>query len=206
MPWSGPRCFAELKERAQTIDDIAQALAQEQGDPQTSELRVWAAAVRACVESHARDMEIVNPWARLQPKQTIRYCRNPEQASAGMGQSYTRLSEISRRWMKRPRYFVSVLSELAAIRERLLRDPAKNADLLARIDVADPLQSPDARMIPRPWCKGFSRSRKRPIRCFSRWISNSCLTTRKSFFPLDFVWPMEAWIPVVTICWPLKRV
>ena len=67
MEWAS--LFVELKERAQTIDDIAQALAQEQGDPRTSELRVWAAAVRACVESHARDMEIVNPWARLQPKQ-----------------------------------------------------------------------------------------------------------------------------------------
>ena len=50
MEWAS--LFVELKERAQTIDDIAQALAQEQGDPQTSELRVWAAAVRACVESH----------------------------------------------------------------------------------------------------------------------------------------------------------
>src|SRR4029077_13353334 len=62
--------FHELKERSQTIDDIAQAMAQEQGDPQTSELRVWAGALRVCVESQARDMEIVNPWARLQPKQT----------------------------------------------------------------------------------------------------------------------------------------
>ena len=67
MEWAS--LFVELKERAQTIDDIAQALAQEQGDPRTSELRVWAAAVRACVESHGRDMEIVNPWSRLQPKQ-----------------------------------------------------------------------------------------------------------------------------------------
>src|ERR1700733_4638437 len=63
--------LVELRARARTIDDIAQALAQEQGNPQSSELRAWAAAVRACVDSHARDMETVNPWARLQSKQTV---------------------------------------------------------------------------------------------------------------------------------------
>ena len=92
MPWSGRALFVELQERAQTIDDIAQALAQEQGDPRTSELRVWAAAVRACVESHARDMEIVNPWARLQPKQTLpAWSESPARAGAGMGGHLSRI-------------------------------------------------------------------------------------------------------------------
>ena len=82
MEWAS--LFVELRERARTIDDIAQALAQEQGDPHTSELRFWAAAVRACVESHARDMEIVNPWARLQPKQTSQIVESLTEQVAGM--------------------------------------------------------------------------------------------------------------------------
>ena len=57
--------FAELRDRAQNLDDIAQALQQEEGNAQVSELCVWAAAARACVESHARDVEILIPWSRL---------------------------------------------------------------------------------------------------------------------------------------------
>ncbi len=126
--------LVELKERAQTIDDIAQALAQEQGNPQTSDLRVWAAAVRACVESHARDMEIVNPWARLQPKQTSDLVESLNKQVP----EWTNVSTIVRKiptLQGAPEYFVSVLTELAVIRERLLRDLPKNIDLVARIDV-----------------------------------------------------------------------
>ena len=132
MEWAS--LFVELKERAQTIDDIAQALAQEQGDPQTSELRVWAAAVRACVESHARDMEIVNPWARLQPKQTSDIVESLTRQLP----EWTNLYAIVRKIPTlegASEYFVSVLSELAVIRERLLRDSSRNVDLLALIDV-----------------------------------------------------------------------
>ena len=50
---NGPRAFVELRERAQTVADIAQTLAQELGEPADSELRTWAEAARACVESHA---------------------------------------------------------------------------------------------------------------------------------------------------------
>jgi cyclic beta-1,2-glucan synthetase len=126
--------FVELKERAQTIDDIAQALAQEQGDPQTSELRVWAAAVRACVESHARDMEIVNPWARLRPKQASDIVESltrqvPEWAHLdAIVRNIPTLDGASE-------YFEPVLNELAVIRERLTRETSKNEGLLTRIDL-----------------------------------------------------------------------
>jgi cyclic beta-1,2-glucan synthetase len=131
MEWAS--LLVELKARAQTIDDIAQALAQEQGDPQKSELRVWAAAVRACVESHSRDMEIVNPWSRLQPKQTS----ETVEILAKQVPEWTNLFAIVRKipaLESASGYFVSVLSELAVVRERLLRDSSKNVDLLARID------------------------------------------------------------------------
>ena len=56
--------FVELRARALTMADIAQTLAQERGDAADSELRVWADAVRTCIESHARDAEILVPWVR----------------------------------------------------------------------------------------------------------------------------------------------
>jgi len=130
MEWAS--LIAELKVRSQTIDDIAQALAQEQGDPQTSELRVWAAAVRACVEGHSRDMEIVNPWSRLQPKQKSEIVESltrqvPEWTSLyAIVRKIPDLDDASG-------YFGAVLRELAAIRERLIRESSKDADLLAGI-------------------------------------------------------------------------
>src|SRR6266851_2258701 len=126
--------FVELKGRAQTIDDMAQALAQEKGDPQTSELRVWAAAVRACVESHARDMEIVNPWARLQPKQASDLVESLTRQVPEWTSLYTTVRKIPT-LEGASEYFESALSEFAVIHERLLRDPSKNVDLLAGIDV-----------------------------------------------------------------------
>src|SRR5258708_9926245 len=128
MEWAA--LFVELKGRAQTIDDMAQALAQEQGDPQTSELRVWAAAVRACVESHARDMEIVNPWARLQPKQASDLVESLTRQVPEWTSLYTNVRKMPT-LEGASEYFESALSEFAVIYERLLRDPSENVDLLA---------------------------------------------------------------------------
>ena len=77
MEWASR--FVELRERAQTLDDIAQTLQQEEGDAQVSELRVWAAAARACVESHARDVEILIPWARLRSKEIVAMAERPSE-------------------------------------------------------------------------------------------------------------------------------
>jgi cyclic beta-1,2-glucan synthetase len=124
--------FVELRERAQTIDDIAQAMAQEQDDPQVSELRFWAAAVRANVESQARDMEIVNPWARLEPKQTAELVDVLTKQVPEWGNIYAIIRKIPT-LDGASESFVSVLSELADIRERSLRDSSKNAELLAHL-------------------------------------------------------------------------
>ena len=126
--------FIELRERAQTIDDIAQALAQEQSDPHTSELRVWAGALRVCLECHARDMEIVNPWARLQPKQTAVIFETLARQLPEWANLYAIVQEIPT-LENASAYFESALGEFSVIRERLLHDPSRNADLLAHLDV-----------------------------------------------------------------------
>ena len=60
--------FARLTESCHTVADMAQALAQERADGFDSELCIWADAVRMCVESHRRDVELLLPWVRLSPK------------------------------------------------------------------------------------------------------------------------------------------
>ncbi|HEX4641840.1 MAG TPA: glucoamylase family protein [Candidatus Acidoferrales bacterium] len=131
MGWAS--LLGEFRSAAQTIDDIAQALAQEQSDPQTAELRVWAAALKSCVESHARDMELVNPWARLQPKRAAEIAER-------LRRDVTEWSRLQAIFENMPtlqgasRYFEFALDEIAAARERLIRDPAKNAEVIARID------------------------------------------------------------------------
>ena len=73
--------FVELKERAQTVADMAQTLAQELGDPAASELRLWAEAARATVESHSRDAAILIPWLRLSSAEIMVMAQRPaEQA------------------------------------------------------------------------------------------------------------------------------
>jgi cyclic beta-1,2-glucan synthetase len=63
--------FQELRAHARTVADIAQALDQEVGDNLESELRAWAKAFQACVESHHRDVKILIPWARLDSAETV---------------------------------------------------------------------------------------------------------------------------------------
>ena len=65
--------FEEWRAHAQTVADIAEALAQEHGDDPEPELCIWADAFRACVESHVRDAEILIPWARLDSKDILEF-------------------------------------------------------------------------------------------------------------------------------------
>jgi len=63
MEWADR--LVKLRERAHTVADIAQTMAQERGDPTDSDLRVWAEGAKACIESHLRDAQILIPWVRL---------------------------------------------------------------------------------------------------------------------------------------------
>ncbi len=120
--------LAELRPRALTVADIAQTMAQERGDTPDSELLVWADAVRACVESHVRDAQILVPWVRRDSKIPV----------AG---------EWSLEWLAIEPFFESVpavadapdrLQEarraLAGVRAGLLQDPSANLDTLTRVD------------------------------------------------------------------------
>ncbi len=124
---------AELRARAHTVADMAQALAQERGDAPDSELRAWADAARACIESHVRDVEMMIPWTRLGPKEIAAMAgRPPAQAPewaaiAPFFQSVPTLADT-------PDRCEAALGELVALRARLPGNSPAERDTLARID------------------------------------------------------------------------
>jgi len=132
MEWA--LLLIQLKERAQTIEDIAQAVSQEQGSHQHSEQRTWASALRTGVESHARDMEILNPWMQLTPKQMadIVQCLSTNKAPGGSN-LFNNVLEIPT-FESAPKQFASALDELAMVRKLFEGDKTGNADLLKSLD------------------------------------------------------------------------
>ena len=110
--------FEEWRAHAQTVADIAQALEQEHGDDPESELRTWAEAFRACVESHVRDVEILIPWARLDSKDILGLAKDlRDQAPEWMAieQSLRFIPKLA----DAPDRFDSALYELSVLRARL---------------------------------------------------------------------------------------
>jgi cyclic beta-1,2-glucan synthetase len=125
--------FVDLRERARTVADIAQTLAQELGEPADSDLRAWAQATQECIESHYRDALILIPWLRLESQEIISMAeRSPEEAPEWMAieplfRNVPCLGEA-------PERFESAIRELTALSKRLVNDPVGNMEVLARID------------------------------------------------------------------------
>ncbi len=113
--------FAELRERAKTVADIVQTLSDERGDAPDSDLRFWADAVGACVESHARDAEILVPWMHLDSKPIAALAhRSPEHgadwaAIEAFLHSPPALADA-------PELFAAALYGIASLRARLASD------------------------------------------------------------------------------------
>ena len=110
--------FVELRERSQTVADIAQTLTQELGAGTDAELRFWGDAARACVESHLRDARILIPWLRLEPKEIQALAgRSAEEAPewAAIEPFFRTLPTLA----DAPERFEAALRELAAVRERV---------------------------------------------------------------------------------------
>jgi len=125
--------LAELRTRAVTVADIAQTMAQERGDASDSELGVWADAVKACVESHIRDAEILLPWLRRDSVSNPAITRrSQEQAPEWVAiepffGSVPKLADIPERTEEAQR-------ALALLRTSLVNDSSANFEILARVD------------------------------------------------------------------------
>jgi len=125
--------FEEWRAHARTVADIAQALEQEQGGSPESELRTWADAFRACVESHFRDAEILIPWARLDSKDILElaeHLRNQAPEWIAIEQSLRFIPRLA----DAPDAFDFALSELSLLRDRLVNDHPAERETIARID------------------------------------------------------------------------
>jgi cyclic beta-1,2-glucan synthetase len=125
--------FKEWRAHAQTVADIAQALAQERGDNPHSELRTWAEAFRACVESHVRDAEILIPWARLVSKDIPGLAkglrdRTPEWVAIEPSLHFVPTLADA------PDRFDAALCELSVLRARMITSLPADRDTITRID------------------------------------------------------------------------
>ena len=125
--------FEEWRAHAQTVADIAQALEQENGDDPESELRTWAEAFRACVESHVRDVEILIPWARLDSKGILGLAKDlRDQAPEWM--AIEQFLRFIPKLADAPDRFDSALYELSVLRARLVNSLPAERDTITRID------------------------------------------------------------------------
>jgi cyclic beta-1,2-glucan synthetase len=115
------------------VTDIARTLTAERGDSADAELLTWAETLDAGVASHARDLDMVLPWARLVFGNTAAYrARSLEQAlgSPAVARFFLSFPTLA----DTPDHCESVIHELTTVRARLATDAAAQSDALTRID------------------------------------------------------------------------
>jgi len=125
--------LVDLREQARNLTDIAQTLVQERGDPTDADLRTWAAAILASIESHYRDARIVIPWLRLEAREIVAMAHRFQDDApiwAAIEPFFTVLPTLE----TAPERFQASVRELAALRMRMESDPDKNSNVLGRID------------------------------------------------------------------------
>ena len=124
--------FAQLTVSSHTVADMAQALAQERADGADSELRIWADAVKSCVESHLRDMELSLPWVRLSRKDLAAMFDHPDGPVpewATIAPFFHPVPTLA----TAPERFTAALRALDRLREDSLSNPSQNRPSLTRI-------------------------------------------------------------------------
>jgi cyclic beta-1,2-glucan synthetase len=126
-------CLREWSAHAQTVADIAQALAQESGSGPESELRIWAEAIKTSAESNVRDARILIPWARLDPND---FADMPKQLRDHSPEwRAIELSLLSVPTLAdAPDRFDTALGQLVALRARLMDSFPANLEMIAQID------------------------------------------------------------------------
>ena len=123
--------LTELGARARTMVDIARTLTAERGDSGEGELLAWAEAVRAAIESHARDLDAAMPWARLvYGKAPLNRTTVAEQdlVSTTMARFFLSVPTLA----DAPDRCESAIRQLTTLRERVAKDSAVQSD--TRID------------------------------------------------------------------------
>jgi cyclic beta-1,2-glucan synthetase len=128
--------FGRLSALSHTVADMAQALGQEHGEEPDGELRTWADAIRACVESHLRDAELLLPWVRLSAKDRAAMFDHPSGPSpewAVIAPLFHPVPTLA----AAPERFADALGALERLRGQLLSCPSQDRSTLARITLLD---------------------------------------------------------------------
>ena len=125
--------LAELQARAHNVTDIARTLTAERGDGADAELLIWAEALDAGIESYARDLDMVLPWARL-------VFGNAGAHGAGTSEQLLSSPAVARIFLSfpslaaTPDWCETAIGELTTLRGRLATDSAAPQNVLTRID------------------------------------------------------------------------
>ena len=115
------------------MTDIARTLTAERGDGADAELLIWAEALDAGIESHARDLDMVLPWARL-------VFGNAGAHGAGTSEQALSSPAVARIFLSfpalaaTPDWCETAIGELTTLRGRLATDSAAPQNVLTRID------------------------------------------------------------------------
>ena len=195
--------FVELREYAQTLEDIAQALAQELGEPPDSELRAWGEAVKNCIESNLRDACIAIPWLRLDPKEIVAIAGRSQENSPewvaieSRFRRFPSLAEAAER-------FQLAIDDLAPVRQEFSADPAANREVLARVDaltVALKTSAKEAATLSKRLLAIADTSQA----MFDAMDFSFLFDTSRKLFSIGYAsGRRNFWMPAVTICLPPK--
>ncbi|HEY2645925.1 MAG TPA: glucoamylase family protein, partial [Candidatus Acidoferrales bacterium] len=137
FPEDSIECAIRLEEwrsHAHTVADIAQALTQELGDQNESEIRIWAEAFRTCIESHARDAHILVPWAGLNSKEILSFTKHLRE----LAPEWTALERsllVIPRLGDAPDRLNAAHDDLSSLRDRLIENHPQEQDTIAQIDL-----------------------------------------------------------------------
>jgi cyclic beta-1,2-glucan synthetase len=125
--------LTELQAPAHNVADIARTLTAERGDGADAELLTWAEALDADIESHARDLDIALPWARLVFGSAVAQgAGTSEQELGSPAVAHFFLSVPTLR--DTPDRCEAAIHELTTLRARLASDTAARNAGLRRID------------------------------------------------------------------------
>ncbi|MGE3539676.1 MAG: glucoamylase family protein [Candidatus Tectimicrobiota bacterium] len=124
--------FRELEAQAHIVVDIARTLTAERDDRAAAEVLAWAEAVQADIASHARDLSMALPWARLVCEDTLSSrAPLPEQRSAWttIAPYFATLPTLA----DTPARCATAIDALTTLRRRLVTEGVSSA-VLAHID------------------------------------------------------------------------
>jgi cyclic beta-1,2-glucan synthetase len=125
--------LTELEACAQTVTDIVHTLTEKQQNQASVEILAWTEAFRVSVASHARDLDLLCPWARLIAGSNSSRPVTALPVSVGwtvMASVFPALPTLA----ELPDRCEEAMRELATLRARLIQEHVAPSDTIASLD------------------------------------------------------------------------